>query len=128
MELSWEGFGASFLHRADRPVFIGFDYQTPPFVLDSVQTTPAFRKLEVKPGECANTEHAAGWLSETLSTVTSNVFTELAVSITVSHAANENLMRGWGSVHRALDQFGLYEGVALVARWLHWMRGIGSRI
>ena len=91
----------------------------------SFERHPAFQKLEIKLGRCRNTESAAGWLSETLSTITSKVFIELTVSMTLisftSHTENEGLVRGWGSIDNVLDQFNLCEDASLVAGSLFWL-------
>ena len=60
--------------------------------------------------EFANPESSVGWLSETLSTITSKVFTELTI---YPYFAS---VRGWNSVDNVLDRLNLREGVTLVVR------------
>ena len=76
-----------------------------------------FRKSEVNLDKIADPEHVAGWLSDTLSTITSNVFTKLTVCIIAmpfsTRAAIEN---SGGSVDPVLDRFSLCEDVSLVMR------------
>ena len=91
----------------------------------------AFRKLEVKLVRDANREGAVGWLSETLPTITSNVFTKLTISINLDPfscgAANENLVRGWSPVDRMLNRFGLCEDVTLAVRVENWVEELDLR-
>lgn len=69
-------------------------------------------------------ELIAEWLSKTLSTITSDKFTELTIYIArVSHSfttASENQVRGWNSVDNVLDRLSLCEDVTLVVRPRHW--------
>ena len=85
----------------------------------SFKRHPAFRKLEISLGKHANAESAAAWLSETLSTITSSVFTELSISIFAYCAPTEDQIRGWNSVDNVLGQARLFEGVILAARPQH---------
>ena len=78
-----------------------------------------FRKLEIKLARYANAERAAAWLSETLSTITSNVFTELSISIFAFRPPTEDQVRGWNSVDNVLGPTRLFEGVTLVVRPQH---------
>ena len=68
---------------------------------------------------------AAGWLSEALSTITSNVFTELTVSIALVSLASYNMagneLRAWNSVDNALNRFNLCDGVTLVVKTQDWV-------
>jgi len=86
-----------------------------------------FRKLEIKLVEWANTELFATWLSGTLSTITSNAFTELIIWITrVSfsfHTTNESQIRWWNSVDNVLDRLSLCEDVTLVVKLQQWVVG-----
>lgn len=85
---------------------------------------PMFRKLEIRIPELANTELVAAWLSKVLSTITSSVFTQLAINITrVSPSfdnASESQVHEWNSVDNVLDRLSLREDVALVLRPVHW--------
>ena len=84
-----------------------------------------FRELEIKLAEYANTELAATWLSETLSTITSNVFIKLTICIArvsfMFHTPNEDRVRGWNSVDNVLDRLSLCEDVTLVIRLQDWV-------
>ena len=87
--------------------------------------SPKLRKLEITLLEWANAELFATWLSGTLSTITSEVFTELVICITrVTHsfkAANEDRVRKWNSVDNVLDRLSLCEDVTLVVRPQFWV-------
>lgn len=79
-----------------------------------------FKKLEIKLVKWANMEFVAAWLSETLSTVTSNVFTELIIHTASGassfHTTTDNQVLGWNSVDDVLDRLSLCEDVTLVVR------------
>ena len=80
--------------------------------------------MELRLVECANTESVAEWLSETLSTITSDEFTELAIYIPrvaySFHIASESQVRGWNSVDDVLDRLNLFEDVTLAVRPQYW--------
>lgn len=59
------------------------------------------------------------WLSETLSTITSSVFTELLISIFAFCPPTEDQVHGWNSVDNVLGLSRLFEGVILVVRPQH---------
>jgi len=84
-----------------------------------------FQKLEIKLVEWANTELVATWLSGTLSTITSNVFTELTIRVTRMSFSlrdtDENQLCGWNSVDNMLDRLSLCEDVTLVMRLQYWV-------
>ena len=86
----------------------------------SFKRHPELRKLEIKLFEWANTEIAAAWLSKTLSTITSDAFTELTISIArvsfLFYKASENQVREWNSVDNVLDRLSLCEDVTLVVK------------
>jgi len=63
------------------------------------------RKLEIKLAEFANPEFAARWISKTLSTITSKVFTDFAIRFSPFHTGSENQARWWNSVDDMLDRF-----------------------
>ena len=90
----------------------------------SFKLHPGLRKLEIKIFEWANTGIAAAWLFGTLSTITSNVFTELTISIArVSFSfsnTSENQVREWNSVDNVLDRLSLCEDVTLVVKPQLW--------
>jgi len=69
-----------------------------------------------------NIESPATWLSETLSTITSKVFTKLTISLIIasSDVTNENRAREWRSVDNMLDQFSMCDDVTLVASPPRW--------
>lgn len=85
----------------------------------------ALRKLEITLVEWANTEVFATWLSRTLSTITSDTFTELVISIarvTFSfHITSESQVRQWNTVDNVLDRLSLCEDVTLVVRPQFWV-------
>ena len=95
----------------------------------SFEQHPAFRKLEIKLTEGTNIGRAPRWLSETLSTITSNVFTELTISIPIAlvsfvlQTGGENHLREWCLVDNVLDRLCLREDVMLVVRLQRWMVG-----
>jgi len=68
---------------------------------------------------------AAGWLSGTLLTITSSVFTKLTISVAhvpfFLHAAAENRVGGWNAVDNVLDRLSLCEDVMLVVRPEGWV-------
>ena len=83
------------------------------------------RTLEIKLAERSHLEGVSGWLSETLSTITSKLFTKLTISIAPApfmfRDATENESCEWNSVDNALDRFNLCEDVTLVVRSLDWV-------
>ena len=66
-------------------------------------------------------ESSTGWLSETLSTITSEVFAKLIIWIPPRYAASENQVRGWNSVDDVLDRLNPCGDVTLVVRPLQWV-------
>ena len=82
------------------------------------------RELEVNLTERSHLESAARWVSGTLLTATSNVFTKLTISIALVsvwlRATGENYVRGWNSVDNALDRLSLREKVTLVVKLKQW--------
>ncbi|KAF9785499.1 hypothetical protein BJ322DRAFT_1108948 [Thelephora terrestris] len=85
------------------------------------QTHTKLRKLELKLARHSNREFAATWLRGTLSTITSNEFTELIISIAhslsgLSENSSEDQFRRWNSVDDVLDRLSLCEDVTLVVR------------
>jgi len=85
----------------------------------------ALRELEIKLSQDTNIERIAGWLSETLLTVTSNVFTKLTLSIALAsfflRTTGANYVHGWNSVDNALDRLSLCEDVTLVVKPEEWV-------
>ena len=83
------------------------------------------RELEINLTERAHLENAAGWLSETLSTVTSNMFTKLTISIALAsflfRSEGENDVREWNSVDDVLVRLSLREDVILVTKITEWV-------
>jgi len=121
-----EWFSALFLHRGERPLF-SFVHMIQPsggsqYPQLSFERHPAFQKLEIKLTEGTNVGSAPRWLSKTLSTITSNVFTELTISIPIAlvlfafQAGGENHVDGWRLVDNVLDRLSLRKDVALVVR------------
>lgn len=74
------------------------------------------RKLEITLAQHTNAEHAAGWLSKALLTITSDVFAELTVCIPAFYTTNENQVHGWNPVDDVLDRFSSCADVTLVVR------------
>jgi len=73
-----------------------------------------FRKFEIKLADRENTESAARWLSGTLSTITSNVFTEFTICIPSFYTPSEDRVRAWNLVDNVLGRLNLRKGVTLV--------------
>ena len=130
-------FGRSFLHGQERfwLTWLSGGTQYPQRQL-SFKRHPILGKLEIKLADYADTELVATWLSEMLSTITSNVFTELTICIArvsfMFHTASEDQVRGWNSVDNVLDRLSLCEDVTLVIRLQHWviddkLRGLVER-
>ena len=69
-----------------------------------------------------DTESFTRWLAATLSTITSDVFTELTVYFPPVYTASEDQVSGWNSVDDVLDQRILCEDVTLVVGSLHRVR------
>jgi len=131
MALASDGFGKSF-HQGDecslftfvRTISLSGAPHCPPL---SFKRHPALRELEISLTERARLESAAGWLSETLSTITSNAFTKLTISISLVsflfRAVGDDYVRGWNSVDDVLDQLNRCEDVTLVAKMTEWVKG-----
>ena len=125
MELTGEQFGASFFTKWS--VFCSpLSYNstvsgTPPYPPLNFKRHPRLRQLEINLTRGEDTEGAARWLSETLSTVTSNVFTELTIHVPPFHTASEDQTRAWNSVDNVLDRLSQCEGVTLVVKLQHWV-------
>ena len=81
------------------------------------------RKLEIALTQHVNAEHAVRWLSEALSTITSNVITELTISIPPFPAASEYRVRAWNPVDDVLYRFSRRADVTLVVRTQYWVGG-----
>ena len=63
-------------------------------------------------------------MSQVLSTITSNVFTEFTICFPQFYMFSEDQTRWWNSVDNVLDRLGsLYKDVTLVVRPLEWARG-----
>ena len=81
------------------------------------------RKLDITLFKQANAENAIGWLSNALSTITSDVFTELAVRIPPFYGASEYQVRAWNPIDDVLDRFNPRVGVTLIVRLRFWPVG-----
>jgi len=85
----------------------------------------ALRELKINLTDRSRLESAAGWLSVTLSTVTSNLFTKLTISIVLVssfiRATGEIYVREWNAVDNVLDQLSLCEGMTLVVKAKVWV-------
>jgi len=68
-------------------------------------------------------EGVARWVSETLLTITSNVFTELTIYFPPDRTVSENELSGWNSVDKVLDRLSLCEDVTLVVTTIQWEGG-----
>jgi len=119
LEFSGKRFSASFLPRGTpltHAILPSGASKCPPL---SFKRHPALRKLEIVLPEHTKTEGVVDWLSETLSTITSNVFTKLTISVALdpflSPTANEFQVREWSLVDKVLDRFSLCD-VTLVVR------------
>jgi len=124
MELTGERFGASFFAGKTSPVHLCHTIPLSGAPKDpqlSFKRHPAFRKLEINLTKRENTKSTARWLSETLSTVTSNVFTELTIHVPPFYTADEDRVRAWNSVDKVLDRLSQCEGVTLVVKLQYWV-------
>ena len=125
MEFISDWFSGSFLHGEEWPFTSVLIPGAPQCPLISFEQHPALQKLEITLARGAVMERAAGWLSETLSTITSNAFTELTISIAnvsyMLHNATQDQLRGWNSVDNVLDRLSLCEDVALVVKPQQWV-------
>ena len=61
-------------------------------------------------------ESSAGWLTETLSTITSNAFTEVTIWISPSYTPSEHQVCEWNAVDNVLDRLNPSEDVTLVVK------------
>jgi len=124
MNFTWHSSGGSFLQMriSGSLTCLSGEIHRPQL---SFRRKPALRKLEITLVEWANTELFATWLSGTLSTINSNVFTELVICITrvtfSFHTASESQVREWNSADNVLDRLSLCEDVTLVVRPQFWV-------
>jgi len=128
MELTSDGFGTSSLQGGECSLF------TPVHTI-SLSGTPrcpplnferhsALRQLKINLTGYSPLESAAEWTSETIPTITSHVFTKLAISIapvSLFRAVSENLVRWWNLVDNVLDRLSLCEYVTLVVTATEWV-------
>ena len=70
----------------------------------SFECHPALRKLEVKLFKHGDAEYAVGWLSKALSTIISDVFTDLTISVPTFYITDEDEVRGWSPFDDVLDR------------------------
>ena len=89
----------------------------------SFECHPTLRKLEVTLVNHNNAEDTVGWLSKALSTIISNVFTGLTISIPIITSVGEDQVRGWSSLDDVLDRFSPCADVTLVLRPQYWVAG-----
>lgn len=87
----------------------------------SFECHPALRKLEVKLFKHGDAEYAVGWLSKALSTIISDVFTDLTISVPTFYITDEDEVRGWSPFDDVLDRFSPRVGVILVTRPMVWL-------
>jgi len=72
------------------------------------------RKLDITLAEHPKPERAAKWISEVLSTVTSNAFNKFTIRFPPVYTAKKNQARRWDLVNDVLDRFSPCVDVSLV--------------
>jgi len=119
IELIGGRFCASFLHGECPPFTPAHTIQlpgAPAYPQFNFERHSALRKLEIILAACMTSDHAAGWISKMLSTITSSVFTKFTLCFPSFYSARENQARWWNSVDDALDRFSPRVDVTLVMR------------